>query len=317
MGNLKVYKFNLKEVIFILGVVIANWNGEKLIKQCLDSFAIQQYKDFKIFIIDNGSIDQSINVIKSYSNKLNIDITMLENNQGFAMANNIGIKKAIDEKYEYILTLNNDTELEANTLQNAINEINDSRESYDIYQLLMVNFFQRNLCDAAGIIWDEKLLPTQVGYKEDVERIKSSNSNIMGACAGAAIYSAESLKSVKLSNGEYFCNNFFAYYEDVDLAIRLYRNKFKTKLIKNSIVYHVHSATSKKSNGFKEYYLFRNMLMYTKRNQEKSLYKKNKFTYYKIILANIKNNITDINIVKSLIKALRDGVKEAKNISYK
>lgn len=303
-------------MIFILGVIIANWNGEKLIKQCLDSFVIQHYKNFKIFIVDNGSKDQSINLIKSYSNKLNIDITLLENNKGFAMANNIGIKKAIDEKYEYILTINNDTELEANTLQLAIDEINNSKKNYDIYQLLMVNFFQRDLCDAAGINWDEKLLPTQVGYKESVEKIKNIDPNIMGACAGAAIYSAESLNNIKLSDGEYFCNNFFAYYEDVDLAIRLYRKNFKTKLIKDALVYHVHSATGKKSNGFKEYYLYRNMFMYTKRNQPISKYNKNKFKYNKIVLGAIKNNLKNKEILKSLFRALIDGNKKAKNISY-
>ena len=59
----------------MLGIVIANWNGEKLIDECLKSLENQSFKAFKLYIIDNNSKDKSKEVIKRYNEKLNIDFS--------------------------------------------------------------------------------------------------------------------------------------------------------------------------------------------------------------------------------------------------
>ena len=81
----------------MLGIIIANWNGEKIIDKCLQSLVEQDYKNFKVYIIDNASKDKSIEIIERYSKEINIQLTKLDYNSGFAVANNIGIKQAIDD----------------------------------------------------------------------------------------------------------------------------------------------------------------------------------------------------------------------------
>lgn len=299
----------------MLGIVIANWNGEKLIDKCLLSLENQLFKDFKIYIIDNNSKDNSINIINTYSEKLNIDLTKMEYNSGFAPANNIGIKKAIDEGCNYILTLNNDVEVPSDSLIKAMKFI-ESQKEFDIFQLFMINYFERNKCDAAGLVFNEKLIPSQVGYREEVDQVLSREISIEGACAGAAIYSSKALEKVKLDNGDYFDSKFFAYYEDVDLSLRLKRAGFKAVTLKESIVYHMHSATGNKTSGFKEYYLARNLFMYTKRNQPLERYKKAKKTYYIILAINLLRNF-NMDVLKSVFRGIKDGNKEAKDIEYK
>lgn len=300
----------------MLGIVIANWNGEKLIDKCLSSLQNQLYKDFKIYIIDNNSKDNSINIIKNYKKTLNIDLEELDYNSGFAPANNIGITKAINDGCEYILTLNNDVEVPKESLKNAMEEVLNNKE-FDVFQLFMINYYERDRCDAAGLEFTDKLLPRQIGYGESVEEVLKRDFKIEGACAGAAIYSAKALLKVALENGDYFDSNFFAYYEDVDLSLRLKRAGFKSKLLKDSIVYHMHSATGNKKSGFKEYYLSRNLFMYTKRNQPLSEFNKNKNTYYRILLMNILKNITSYEIVKSILKGIKDSKVELGKIHYK
>lgn len=300
----------------MLGIVIVNWNGEKLLKRCLDSILKNSYKEYKLILVDNGSQDNSKKIIKKYLLDERVELIELSTNTGFAKANNIGIDRCIQLECDAILTLNNDTEIEKNTLKLAIENINENVE-YDFFQLLMINFYERGTCDAAGMTWDKYLLPTQLGYKESIDSINNYSETIKGVCAGASIYRTKALIKVKLENGDYFDSNFFAYYEDVDLSIRLYDLGFKGRLIKEALVYHVHSATGNVSNGFKEYYLYRNMLLYTKRNLNQDLYKKYKYKYYKIILANIIKNIRNKQIRNSLIKAFRDGVKLSKNICLK
>ena len=104
----------------MLGVVIANWNGEKILDKCLESFKLQEFTDYKLYIVDNGSKDKSLNIIRSYEEFLNIELIELKENSGFAKANNLGIKKAIGDGCEYLLTINNDTELEKDCLSNVI-----------------------------------------------------------------------------------------------------------------------------------------------------------------------------------------------------
>ena len=200
----------------MIGIVIANWNGEKLIDKCLLSLKNQSFKDFKVYIVDNNSKDNSINIIKGYKENISIDLVEMNYNSGFAPANNIGIKKAIDEGCNYILTLNNDVEVPEDSLAKAMEFIEHNKE-FDVFQLFMINYFERNKCDAAGLVFNEKLIPSQVGYREEVKDVISREFNIEGACAGAAIYSAKALEKVKLHNGDYFDVNFFEYYEDVDL----------------------------------------------------------------------------------------------------
>ena len=300
----------------MLGIVIANWNGEKLIDKCLESLENQVFKDFKVYIIDNASKDNSRVVIKKYMNRLNIDLTEMSYNTGFAPANNVGIKKAIKDGCNHILTLNNDVEVPKESLKKAMEAI-DTNKEFDVFQLFMINYFNKDVCDAAGLNFKDDLIPLQVGFKENVAEILNKDDiKIEGVCAGAAIYSTKALEAVKLDDENYFDSNFFAYFEDVDLSLRLKGAGYKFKLLKDSIVYHMHSATGGKTSGFKEYYLTRNLFMYTKRNQTIEEYKKHKKEYYIRFLKTVAKNINNFNAIKSAVKGLSDGLKESKKIEY-
>lgn len=295
----------------VLGIVIANWNGEKILNDCLDSLVKQSYKEFKIYIIDNASSDNSLEIIRQYRKKINIDLTIMDYNTGFAVANNIGIQKAIDDGCSNILTLNNDVELDPICLENAMGAVEKYAE-VDVFQLFMINFFEREKCDAAGLIFNKRLYVTQVGYKQPVSVMLNSEFKIEGACAGAAIYRSSALMRVKLENGDYFDSNFFAYYEDVDLALRLRNTASKALLLKDCVVYHIHSATGNKNSGFKEYYLARNLFLYMKRNQSPQAYKINQWSYYKHIIKVLLKNSNSFSIQKSILKGVKDAHKHLK-----
>ncbi|MGL5354436.1 MAG: glycosyltransferase family 2 protein [Clostridium sp.] len=297
----------------MLGIVIANWNGEKILQSCLESLKNQSFKDFKVYIIDNGSKDKSIDIIENYKANLAIELEMLSYNSGFAKANNIGISKAFKDGCDYILTLNNDIEMKSDCLEIAMRDIANEKNEYDIFQLFMINYYNRNQCDAAGLSFDEKLYVTQLGYKEDIEDVINNVNYIDGVCAGAAIYSRECLEKVVLKDENYFDSNFFAYYEDVDLALRLKINGFKSKLLKDSVVYHMHSVTGNINSGFKDYYLTRNFLIYTKRNQSKDKYRINKYYYSRPIIKSVLKNIFNTANRKPILKGIKDGIIEAKN----
>lgn len=94
-----------------ISVIIVNYNGKDLITNCLKSLEDQSFKNFEIIIIDNGSIDGSLNEIKKYLDRSSIapfiKLISLNKNAGFGGGNLEGLKQACGE---YIALLNNDTE---------------------------------------------------------------------------------------------------------------------------------------------------------------------------------------------------------------
>jgi GT2 family glycosyltransferase len=92
-------------------IIILNWNGKELLKDCLSSlFKVTDYPNYKVIVVDNGSTDGSVEYVKK--NFPQVDVLPLDKNYGFAEGNNKGIKYALKKyKPKYILLLNNDTKI--------------------------------------------------------------------------------------------------------------------------------------------------------------------------------------------------------------
>lgn len=90
-----------------VSVIIINWNGKEYLRNCLDSTFKQSYGDFKVVLVDNGSIDGSVEFVRE--NYPGVEIIALDENYGFAKGNNIGIKHVLwKDSPDYVLLLNND-----------------------------------------------------------------------------------------------------------------------------------------------------------------------------------------------------------------
>ena len=90
-------------------IIIPVYNVEKYIKKCLDSVFSQTEKDYEVIVVNDGTQDNSIELIKDYNIKI-----INQKNQGLSAARNIGAKHATGE---YLLFLDSDDYLEKNTLK--------------------------------------------------------------------------------------------------------------------------------------------------------------------------------------------------------
>ena len=99
-----------------IAVVIVTFNGEIWIKKNLNSLLNSNYP-VDIIIVDNASMDETINIIKEFSA---IELIQNKNNLGFGKANNIGIDLAIKKGAEAIFLLNQDTWIYENTISNLV-----------------------------------------------------------------------------------------------------------------------------------------------------------------------------------------------------
>lgn len=97
--------------------IIITYNGMQWIDRCLNS-VIQSSVHSDILVIDNGSTDNTVNHI--LANYTEIELIKTKINLGFGLANNIGLKRAVEKSYDYAYLLNQDAWIEKDTLKNLI-----------------------------------------------------------------------------------------------------------------------------------------------------------------------------------------------------
>src|ERR1044071_844201 len=98
-----------------VAIIIPNFNGKEHLAYCLPALLAQTYRDFEIFIVDNGSVDDSIPFVRE--NFPRVQLIVNRYNLGYAEANNVAIRATSSP---YVVTLNNDTRVESNWLAEMI-----------------------------------------------------------------------------------------------------------------------------------------------------------------------------------------------------
>lgn len=223
-----------------VSVVTPNYNGLEFLENYFKSLnGDSEYID-EVIIVDNGSDDASVEYIKSL--KLNFHVVLIENseNSGFASAVNQGITNA---KNEYIFSLNNDTEIRKGSIEAMLKLMGDDVFSV---QAKMLQANNRNLIDDAGDEYNLLAWSKKTGENRPCDDY-SEVREIFSSCAGAALYRKSLLE--KLGS---FDDSYFAYMEDIDLAIRSQINGYRNLLCPDAVVYHIGSATSgSRHNEFK------------------------------------------------------------------
>jgi len=242
-----------------VSIIIINWNGKKYLKDCLSFVFRQGYENFDVILVDNGSTDKSPEFVKD--NFPEVKVIALDKNYGFAKGNNIGIEEALRNKdVKYIVLLNNDTKVDKNWLQELV-KVAESDEKIGSCQSKILVLDNPRVIDAVGIGIKRNGLAYQIGWQEEDNGQYENISEVFGACACAALYRTEMLTQIGL-----FDEDFFAYYEDVDLVLRARLAGWRCMYVRKAVVYHKHSATYGKDSPFKMYFLGRNKYCYIIKN---------------------------------------------------
>ena len=101
-----------------VSIIILNYNGIKFVERCLKSVLNTDYPLFEVIFVDNGSTDGSPELVqKLFGEDKRLRIILNKENLGFTGGNNVGIKMS---KGEYIVLLNNDTEVPSDWLRQLV-----------------------------------------------------------------------------------------------------------------------------------------------------------------------------------------------------
>jgi len=217
----------------LVTIIIPNLNGEKYLKTCLNSIRQQQFQNFAVTVVDNGSEDGSADLIESHYPE--VRFIRFTYNKGFSTAINCGIKQA---NSKYICLLNNDIELDQNFLKEMV-AVLEAEKGFQYCAPKMLDYYNRDKLDGAG----DGVFRAGAGYKRG--SLENDNERydrqliVFGACAGAALYRRSFFDQTGL-----FDEDFFAYLEDVDLNFRARRLGLKCLYVPKARVFHIGSATT-------------------------------------------------------------------------
>ncbi|MCK4665263.1 glycosyltransferase family 2 protein [Candidatus Dependentiae bacterium] len=222
----------------ILTIGIVSFNGAKYMKMCLDSVLMQTFTDYKIFFIDNGSTDNTSEVIKPYLDKL--EFIKTGKNLGFGRGHNIGIKKAFENSSKYYCALNIDTILDAELFKVSIKFL-ESNELYGAVSpkiFRLVNGKKTEHIDVIG-----GFLKRRIAYINSNNIIRSHDVFLVGGTV--PVYRLDALNEV----GD-FDPDYFLYFEDIDLAWRLQQQGWKIRYLPGAKLWHVKGVFTENKDTF-------------------------------------------------------------------
>ena len=245
-----------------VAIILINYNSSTDTIECIDSLHKCLYSNYKIFVVDNNSCTEEKLLLKEIENKAKV--FYLDSNIGFAGGNNIAIREAIKEKFNYIMLLNNDTVVEKHFLNYMIETAQSEKQigvvggkilyydsmDYIWYNGGEINKFKGNVKHYFNNLRDNK---TQTEFIE---------CDFITGCL--QLIKTEVIQRVGLLDEDYFL-----YYEDADYCSKVTINGWKLIVDSRAKIYHKVSRSTGENSENYLYYFSRNRLMFIRGNIDK------------------------------------------------
>ena len=237
-----------------LAIIVLNWNGADDTLNCVESLQQQTLRP-EIIIVDNNSSDDSVERFEDHVKSQKKDAPILiknSQNLGFAGGINTGLVYAKEHNFEYIGVLNPDAIADKKWCRALVDELSENLDCG-----IATGIMQRRdgkTLDTTGDFYTTWGLPGPRNRDEPIENAPSKPGEVFGATGGGAIYRAAMFDDIDM-----FDEDFFMYYEDVDLSFRAQLAGWKVRFTPKAITYHKVGASSKKVPGLAVYNTFKNL----------------------------------------------------------
>lgn len=221
--RLKKNRVNMNEETFpLVSVVIPAFNRERTIRYCLDSVLHQTYRNLDIIVVDDNSSDNTVNIVKSYTDP-RLSVIECHTNGGAQVARNIGIKAA---QGKWIAFLDSDDNWILEKVEKQIEVVRD----LDWNKYVVVH--------SDGIVQDEVNSKT---YRFGIDRFDGENIYNKLLSKPGPFFQAILTSKIALEKIGYLDEEVPSY-QEWDTAIRLGKICRFVQLSKPLFVYHLHSG---------------------------------------------------------------------------
>jgi len=237
----------LSIVLKTAAVIIVNWNGKKHLDECLRAVIEQDFNDFRIIVVDNGSTDGSVDFVKRRFPQ--VTLIPLAWNTGFCRGNNVALETV---REPFVALLNNDAVPESSWLGTLVAALEENREA-GFAASLMLCHRQPKVIDRAGDGYTTAGVPILRKRGRPASEA-GQKAWVFGASAGAAIY-----RMAMLNRVGFFDEDFFLLQEDVDLSFRAQLMGYRCLYVPEARVYHHGSTSIIHDSPLSVYYGHRNL----------------------------------------------------------
>jgi hypothetical protein len=236
--------------------VVLNWNGLEDTTACLTSLAEVDYPSLEVVVVDNGSTDGSPAILR----RRFPEVILLETreNLGYAGGNNVGIRYALERGAEYVLLLNNDTEVAPDFLRRMVEVAEADPQVGGVGP--MIYYYDRPdvIWSAGGAIDWRRGRTRMVGLNEPEQGQFGAEPREVDFVTGCAmLIRREVLERVGLLD-----ERFFLYYEEVEWCVRVRRAGYRILHVPRARIWHKISPCSQADSPLVHYYMTRNRLLF-------------------------------------------------------
>ena len=235
-------------------IIVLNYNGLRHLKDCFSSLTQLDYPEaqLELMLVDNASTDGSVEYVQV--NYPQVQIVRNEENLGFASGNNCGARKAIGQ---YIVFLNNDMWVDPQFVRGLVKAVQSDPEVVSAAAKILN--WDGTYLDFAGSICNYAGHAAQVGFGQPYSRDQFTQIKpMLFACGGAMIID----RQVFLDVGG-FDDDYFIYFEDVDLGWRLWLLGYKVVFAPDAITNHRHHGTMSSFSNYRQMVLYKRNALYS------------------------------------------------------
>jgi len=232
-----------------VSVIIVNYNGGAYLQDCIRALQSQTISEYEVIVVDNNSQDGSLGLVPDDDPRFRV--LALEWNSGFAYANNRGVELA---QAPWVVMLNGDAFAATDWLK-CLLEASESKSEYAFFGSHQLLVQPKDCLDGTGDMLALSGRAWRRDHQSPLELGVGISDEVFGACAAAAMYEKDAFLEVGGFEEDFFC-----YFEDVDLAFKLRIAGYRCLHVADAIVYHVGSASTSPTSDFQVYHGYRNLV---------------------------------------------------------
>jgi GT2 family glycosyltransferase len=242
-----------------VGIVTITYNSAQVILPFMRSVLDQTHAEFTLYIIDNISKDNTLELVRTFKDT-RIVIISNKKNVGVAAGNNQGIRRALADQCELILLLNNDVEFEESLLEKLVGQLDE--QGCSLVAPKMMYHPETHLIWWAGTKFHRVngCMTKHIGIQEEDHGQYDKVEPMDYAPTCCVLMKKEVIEDIGLMDEKYF-----AYYDDTDFFYRIYvQGKHKLVYYPFARFYHKVGGLSKMKEGgarkfkFNDFYIHLN-----------------------------------------------------------